>query len=240
MHCFFLRWIWLTGICHTHTSWTTRYPSLSLKILHFRCMIQWKSNSLLAPVSISTWPSLPKMTRFPLPVLYSIQLLRSLGTKDTPSGQTNGFSPVWILRCTFNSLLRLNCLSQSGQTNGFSPVWNSTMHIQVATSFELLVTIWTDEWLFTGVNSTNAHSNGCFVWTACHNLDRRMAFLQCEFYDAHSSRNFVWTARHNLDRQMAFLQCEFYDAHSFCYFVWTACHNLDRRLAFHQYEFYDA
>ena len=39
------------------------------------------------------------------------------------SGQANGFSPVLILQCLFNSLLCFNFLSQSGQTNGFSPVW---------------------------------------------------------------------------------------------------------------------
>ena len=79
------------------------------------------------------------------------------------SGQTNGFSPVWILRCLFKSPIRLkrSCL-QSRHTNGFSPVWNSKMYIyfKLRDLVKLLVTI----------------------------QYRRTAFHKCEFYDA----SFKW------------------------------------------------
>ena len=70
------------------------------------------------------------------------------------SWQTNGFSPVWTLRCTFKWPLRWNFFPQSGQANGFSPVWILRCSFNLPTPFEPLVTIWTDERLFTRVNST--------------------------------------------------------------------------------------
>ena len=79
--------------------------------------------------------------------------------------QTNGFSPMWNLRCTFNSPLCVNFLSQSGQA----------------------------ERLFASVNCYNAYSIRYFVSTSCHNQDRRTVFHRCEFYGANSIFHCVWT-----------------------------------------------
>ena len=39
------------------------------------------------------------------------------------SRHTNGFSPVWIIRCTFKLLSFKNLLLHSEQTSNFTPVW---------------------------------------------------------------------------------------------------------------------
>ena len=109
----------------------------------------------------------------------------------------------------------------------------STMTHQIATLFELLVTLWTDfsrtgfstmwilRWLinsplFLNFLSHSGQTNGFspvwslrwliirhFVWTSCHTRDRQTASHQCELYDDWSTSHFVWTSCHTLDRQPA-------------------------------------
>ena len=61
--------------------------------------------------------------------------------------QLNGFSPVWILSCSFKSAFCTNFVSQWGQLNGFPPVWIPLMLSQVVHLYKFRVTMLTAEWL---------------------------------------------------------------------------------------------
>ena len=127
------------------------------------------------------------------------------------SGHTNGFSPVWILRCLFKWQLCLNFLSQSVQANGFSPVWilrwrfnsllcmnflSQSWHANGFSPVLILLCVF-ELVLYLNVLSQSGQANGfspvwilrclsklaTFVWISCHNQDMRTVFHQCEFYE---------------------------------------------------------
>ena len=73
------------------------------------------------------------------------------------SGQTNGFSPVWIRRCIFNCVrsYRLNVLSQSIGTARTGERLSTSVNSKISYQFATLklVTIWTGKRLLISVNS---------------------------------------------------------------------------------------
>ena len=79
------------------------------------------------------------------------------------SGQTNSFSSVWSFRCIFNSLLRLNFLSQSEHTNGLSPVWILRWAFNLLLSLNFLSQSGQANGFFTGVNSTMHNQIAFFI-----------------------------------------------------------------------------
>ena len=235
----------IDSISHTHTTWPSLwdYHSFSLKILHFPMHETVESNRLFAPMSISQWPSFTNDWHSSVCWHWEQRTLSAVGTFSLMCifrclsrlllfknfswqlGQTNGFSPVWILRCenqfaTLSKILitiwtdkRLFTRVDSKMRVQFATLFevlitimtderlftsmNSTMHIQIVTPFELLVTIRTDESLFTSVNYSMYESSGYSVWTSCHNQNRRTVFHQCESWNAQPKFYFVWISCHN-------------------------------------------
>ena len=131
----------IDSIYHTHTTWTSLDLSSSVKILYFRCKILrerivWSyprdhrqceifydeysnrnyfgtsCHNLDIRTAFHQCEFYDATFKFPLPLNFL-----------SHTGQANGVSPVWILRCRFKSPFCLNFLSQSWHKNGFSPVW---------------------------------------------------------------------------------------------------------------------
>ena len=188
----------IDSICHTHTTWTSLYPSFSSKILHFRCMMPMNQISRSHPCSYphdhpyQRWHCLsycdyweqrtPHLCEFYDADSNGYFVWISCHNQD----RRNGFSPVWILRCTFKLPQLLNVLSHSGHTNGFSPVWTLRCTFQVFILFKLLSTISTDKRRFTSVNSTMSFQLTTMFECLVTIRDRRKAFHQCGLCDAHS------------------------------------------------------
>ena len=111
--------------------------------------------------------------------------------------QANGFSPVWVLSCTFKLPLWLKAFSQLEQANGFSPVWvlscsfkwalfqkvllhleqslssvGPFMHLQITTLVKSFFTFETSKWQL----CQNTLSSGNIT----HSGEKTYPYKQCE------------------------------------------------------------
>ena len=261
MHCFFLRWKWLTTeatpiqfvlcvflfqrwffISGAWYRWIRYFLRTHVNIL----MIILANDDTACHIEIIGNRGHLSCVRFIYGVFYFMYIeaafIRGLlvGTRTVQL-----FSSV-----NLTMLIQLAYLSERLVTirtceRLFTSV-NSTMHIQGATLFELLVTVGTCEWLFTSVTSTmHIQFVICFellVTVRTYKLFSSVNLTMLIQVDSTmtiqivTSFELLVTIRTD---ERPFHPCEFYDVYSNGQFDWTSCHNQDRRTAFHRCEFYD-
>ena len=144
MHCFFLLLKMIDSICHTHTTWTSLNPPVSVKIPHIRCMMS--RNPIVCPHSCEHLHRQP-CHRDTVPTAGTAYHLHSLGTMDTSSVWTGIWGPrdnflcsmkfekflftekvlrIWVyFHMAFQEALLTERSSHTWQTNGFSFLCNT-------------------------------------------------------------------------------------------------------------------